>query len=1306
MKKYIIQLFLFMFILVPIFAQESSDEQPINITLILTDSYYALGESTAQYAKTALEKLGVQATINRFYHADLDQLTYEDIRNHQLIFIDVINAAEVANVLPLLNQLAMTDAHVFAVGSNKASVLGGNTAIQMDPKTIEFYEESGRDNLVSMILDQCQRSLDLDIPPQTPIQMPEFALCNIVNQKVYSDFEAYKQQYNAYMPGNPWIGINMWRSDFLSEQLLHFKEYASQFEDNGFNVLFYYGYPDKESANRLFYDKENQLVPELILAHAAWLGANPRTNRELFEKLGIPVINMIQVNQEAAEWMDSDQGVEIYKRTSSLNIPEQMGMIQPTVTSSKEVNNERVTKRSILSQVQQLVKKVQRMHVLQNKPNGEKQIAVIYYSHPPGKELLGASYLNVVPNSLHSILNRLKVEGYNTGNDPLTEDDIFNRVSTYGLNIGQWAPREIDKLVEKGQATLVPMSLYLEWYATLSSPLQAEIEAEWGKPEESSIMIWTDSEGEKYFVIPSVRYGNILLTPQPVRGWSQDIDVMHHDVSVPPHHQYVAFYLYLQKGYNADAVVHLGTHSTLEWLPGKETGLNQHDASEALIGDLVNVYPYIVDDVGEGLQAKRRSGAIIIDHMTPPFDKIEVNPVLGKLEQLISEHEIAESKSIALATAKFNEIYKYAQQSGVLADLEMDTIVDDEELHYLEHYIEEVQEQHSPLGLHTFGRLPEPEKVEKNVAAIVSQKTGLSRNQKKAYEEDIRQRIIASADAELSALVDALDGKYIPASTGNDPLRNPNSLPTGKNFYAFDADYIPSEEVYKAGEDLANKLIQTHREEHQGEFPDKVAFNLWSTECIRNEGIMEAKILSLLGVKPVYDGYGKVTDVQVIPRRTLNRPRVDVVIIPSGLYRDIFPQLLLLLDKATKLAAKQDEVDNYVRQNTALHYKMLIEKGASTNMARDLSEVRIFSQPDGAYGTGTNTVVDASGTWEDEKEVADVFMNRMHFPYSDNFWGNKPAEDSLLVALFQQSLSGTKAVLHSRTSHLYAGLDNDDFFQYLGGTALAIRAIDGASPDVIVSNLTNQGKMKNEKLSFFLSKEMQSRYLNPEWISSMLDEGYSGGRFVRQVSSNLWGWQVTVPEAIDESKWDNFYDVYVADKYELNIAQRFEDAKNLYAYQVMISRMYEAIRKSYWTPEEEVKQKMLSEFLETVEKVGLSCNLNVCNNDRLANYLNKEFEQIDGLSQQKIENYRNELEKIRQRLEADGLPMNTQLASMSNNNNDYLPRKEVQGYQVEEVNGEKRSPAAVDTGIWKWVVLSLVVGYSIFYFSRKRLKKG
>ncbi len=297
--------------------------------------------------------------------------------------------------------------------------------------------------------------------------------------------------------------------------------------------------------------------------------------------------------------------------------------------------------------------------------------------------------------------------------------------------------------------------------------------------------------------------------------------------------------------------------------------------------------------------------------------------------------------------------------------------------------------------------------------------------------------------------------------------------------------------------------------------------------------------------------------------------------------------------------------------------------------------------------------------------------------------------------------------MHSRTSHLYASLDNDDFFQYLGGTALAIRSIDNQSPDVIVSNLTNQGQMKNEKLSYFLSKELQARYFNPTWITSMMDEGYSGGRFVRQVSSNLWGWQVTVPDAVGQSKWDNFYSVYLDDRYDLDIAERFEESKNLFAYQVMISRMYEAVRKSYWTPDDEQKQKLLTEFLETVEKVGLSCNLNVCNNPKLANFLNEEFEKIDGISAELIENYRKELKEIRERLEEDGLPSEEQLAMNAANSNEYLPKKEVKGYMIEEVTPGDSSPSSsiANPETWKWIALTLVFLYSVIFFT-KRAKRG
>ena len=1304
MKK---RLYLFLFAW-SIYGFSQAQGPKVNIALVLPDNYHQLGESVASTAEKELTALGIDPEITAYYYADLDRIRYQTLSDHQLVFIDIVNPAKVEGVLPLLNQMAQSGTHVFAVGSEEAAELGTHQNIQWDTETINFYEQSGRENLVAMILDQCQRALSLDLPKQSPIPIPDFALCNLQNKKIATDFESYKKNYDAYMAGNPWIAINLWRSDFLSEQLIHYQEYVRQFEDNGFNVLCYYGFPTQKDVKPLFYDQTGRLIPEVILAQSAWLGSNPIMNRATFETLGLPVFNMIQVSQSAKEWMQNDKGIKVYRRANELSVPEQMGSIHPTVTASRELPDSLSSfkvKSPIFSQVQRLVKKVKKMYVLRKKPNDEKQVAVIYYSHPPGKELLGASYLNVVPNSIHSILDRFSKEGYELGDRALTEDKIFEDVSNYGINVGNWAPKEIDKLVEKGNATLIPMELYLKWYARISSPLRAEIEEQWGKPEDNYVMKWTDQQGHPFIVIPKVQYGNILLTPQPVRGWSHDLDVMHHDISMPPHHQYIAFYLYLRYGFQADAVVRLGTHGTLEWLPGKETGLNQHDASEALIGDLVNIYPYIVDDVGEGLQAKRRSGAIIIDHMTPPFDRININPELKKLERLISEHEIAEAKSPGLAQAKFKEIYKYAKQTGIMADLEMDTIVDDEELHYIEHYIEEIQEQHSPLGLHTFGRLPKPEYIEKNVQAIVSKKSELTGKEKEAYENDIRERIMTSGEAELNALIDALDGKYIHAATGNDPLRNPNSLPTGKNFYAFDADYVPSPEVYKEGTRLANELIKNYQTEHNGEMPDKLTYNLWATECIRNEGIMESQILSLLGIKPVYDAFGKVSDLQVIPRKEMTHPRIDIILIPSGLYRDIFPQLVLLLDKAVKLANQQQEVDNYVRRNTQRNYQLLIERGVDQKTADALAKVRTFSTPDGVYGTGTNTVVDASGSWEDEKEVADVFMNRMHFPYSEDFWGTQPITDSLLLAFYKQNLSGTKVVLHSITTHLYAALDNDDFFQYLGGTALAIRSIDGASPDVLVSNLTDEGDMKHEKLKYFLSKEMNTRYLNPTWINAMMDEGYSGSRFVRQVSSNLWGWQVTVPEAVDQNKWDGFYEVYVKDKYDLDLADRFEESGNLYAYQVMISRLYEAIRKDYWTPDEEVKEDLLTEFLETVEKVGLSCNLNVCNNPKLANFLDNEMEEV-GISPESIENYREALQQIKERLEADGLPNPDQLARNAGNSDEYAPKKPVQGYKIEEVNPKEQPASKVNPAVWRWLALSLLVLYGVYYFSRKATKRS
>ena len=292
----------------------SANSQQIKTAIILPDNYHQLGESVKSGAKQALSSHNIDADVSSYYYSDLDQTSYQELSQFQLIFIDIVNPAKVEKVLPLLNQLAASQAKVFAVGSEEAAELGTYTNIQWDTRSIAFYEQSGRDNLVAMVLDQGRRSLGLEIPPQSPILIPDFALCNIQNKEISTDFASYRESYEAYMEGNPWIAINLWRSDFLSEQLLHFKEYVRQFEDNGFNVLCYYGFPTQEDVEPLFYDEAGRLIPEVILAQSAWLGANPIENRRTFEKLGIPVINMIQVSQSAEEWMENEKGIKVYRR--------------------------------------------------------------------------------------------------------------------------------------------------------------------------------------------------------------------------------------------------------------------------------------------------------------------------------------------------------------------------------------------------------------------------------------------------------------------------------------------------------------------------------------------------------------------------------------------------------------------------------------------------------------------------------------------------------------------------------------------------------------------------------------------------------------------------------------------------------------------------------------------------------------------------------------------------------------------------------------------------------------------------------
>lgn len=1211
------------------------------ISLLVSDNYASVAYKLAESLEKSVPGFSEKYRLKIFSQSHYQDGDLAHVAGSRLIFVYVHQGGMVERARPQLLEALKKGGAVYALGSTPAENAYKELGITFDLKVLQYFDQGGIENLRNMVLYGLHRHLASGIPYKDVIEHPQTGIYSLEKDSIYLSQKDFISGYRAYKPQQPWIGLYSFRYEILNGQHRHLDEHIRRLEAAGFNVLPLFGVPLDKALEQFAFDAQGKPLISLLVSTSSLPGSSPEDLRKISEKMNIPVISAIQLDQSREEWEKSKTGLSIFNRTLHLSRPEMTGQIQPAVTVSQETETyadgtQITVKAAIPERVDRLIGRIMAWDSLRRKPNSKKRIALIYYSNPPGKHNIGASYLNVLPQSIQSILQRLEAEGYDLGGQQPDSSRLYHQVMDYGRNIGNWAPAEIDRLATEGNPVRIPVRQYEQWFRQLRPAFQQEVLAKWGPPDSSRIMTVRDKAGAAYFLLPAVWYGNILLTPQPARGWDQDIDKAYHDVTLPPHHQYIAFYLYLQKQFKANAVIHLGTHGTHEWLSGKEAGLNDDDAPEALIGDMVNIYPYVVDDVGEGIQAKRRGMAVIIDYLTPPFDTAGLNPELRELSGLINDYIAASEKSPVLAASKLEQIWKSAGKQGLLKDIGAEGAPDAGRISDLEHYLQEIGQKQTPFGMHTFGQSPDSLQARSTAGAIVSRLTDLTAAEREAQLNDLTRRILDSGESELSSLVNALNGGHVRAGQGNDPLRNPASLPTGKNFFAFDPSKIPSKDVYAEGSKLAEELIGNYQKAHGGAFPGKVTLNLWSTEIIRHEGVMESQILRLMGTRPVYDGLGRVKGVELIPREELGRSRADVVIIPSGLYRDMFPNMMELLDKAVTLAAGAGEADNPVREHIARVKQSLIEGGIKDeNLAGRLASVRMFSVPTGAYGTGLENIMEASDTWNNENQVADVYFNRMSHLYGQGFWGDKPEETDttlkagLSLAVMKNTLSGTKALVHSRSSNLYGALDNDDFYQYLGGAAMAIRSIDGSTPDVVVTNLSDPSQAGQETLDKFIGREMKTRYLNPKWITEMLDEGYAGGRMISKVTEHLWGWQVTVPEAIDENKWQQMYETYVEDKYGLDIREKFEKGGNLYAYQATLSRMLETIRKHYWNPDESVVQRLTSEYLSTVKAAGLGCSGNVCNNESLAGFVNQVAGQLPGLSDAPLADYNRQLAAVR-----------------------------------------------------------------------------
>lgn len=469
--------------------------------------------------------------------------------------------------------------------------------------------------------------------------------------------------------------------------------------------------------------------------------------------------------------------------------------------------------------------------------------------------------------------------------------------------------------------------------------------------------------------------------------------------------------------------------------------------------------------------------------------------------------------------------------------------------------------------------------------------------------DDYYLAVSRSPEIELDTIVNALSGGYVAPASGGDPIVNPKSIPAGRNTYGIDAEKTPTKEAWNVGVKLAKKIIESKLQD-TGDYPKKVAFTLWSSEFVRQQGITIAEIFYLVGVEPVRNSRGSVYDVQLVPIEKLKRPRIDVIVQTSGQFRDLGASRIYLINKAVDLAANANDDDkykNYVKEGNQLAEKVMKEKGATPEKARALSNVRVFGGVNGNYGTAIMEMVEKGDSWEEEDEVATQYLLNMGAMYGKDNWAQ------FQPGMFEAAIQNTDTIVQPRSANTWGPLSLDHVYEFMGGLNNAIRYVTGNEPDGYFSDLRNPNKPRIQGAKEAIWQEARTTLLNPKYINALQQGGASSAEVFAETMRDTYGWDVMKPEVIDEELWDGLYDVYVQDKYNLEIEQFFRD-KNPYALQEMTAIMLEVVRKGYWSPGEEVVKDIAKLHAQLIKDFKAGCSGFVCNNAKLREMISQQLD--------------------------------------------------------------------------------------------------
>ena len=766
---------------------------------------------------------------------------------------------------------------------------------------------------------------------------------------------------------------------------------------------------------------------------------------------------------------------------------------------------------------------VSRYLSLRTKPNSEKRIAIGYFRRPGNDALLASG--------MYNLLRRLRNEGYDVSGLPATLDAFARTIRQAGDH-----PLTVD------------LDQYRQWSAELIPQAKlAEVNHLYGAPVAD-------------IPIAATRYGNVLLFLQPRPVVGDDDFRFEHGAKIPPPHAYLAPYLYMQRGFQADALVHFGTHGNLEFTPGRDAGMRPEDWSAQLIGTTPHFYYYTTANIGEAIIAKRRSHAVILTYLTAPYAESGLKKKYAALHDNIRQALTSGQTTLTLKRQIIGEgIHRALGLDSTLA-----TPYTTEQLEHIEAHLDELMNERMQGAYYTLGQPYSDEQLQQTAQAMNSDPAAWPR---------IRQLLLASTQAELDNMVRALSGGTVAPAPGGDPVLNDNVLPTGRNMFSINPENTPDPQAWEDGKRLAEATLAQYRQQH-GDYPRKVSYTLWAGEFIASGGATIAQVLWMLGVEPERDSQGRILSLRLVPSCELKRPRIDVVVQVSGQLRDIADSRLKLITEAIRLAAAANDEDcdyqNYVSEGTQAQEQQLIAKGVAPERARELSTLRVFGPLNNGYSTGMMNLVEQGDKWNGREEIVRQYLNNMGAAYGDEqHWG------AFEPNLFASALGQTDVVVQPRQSNTWGPLSLDHVYEFTGGVSLVVKTLTGKEPDALLADYRNPRRRRMQNLREAIDIEARTTLLNPTYIRERMKGDEGTAHMFGEMFRNVFGWSTTRPSALDSQLYDQLYRLYVEDEEHLGIREFFQQ-KNPAAYQSMTDVLLEGARKGYWRPDAEQTRQLVS----------------------------------------------------------------------------------------------------------------------------------